>query len=82
MGMTLFARNFLGDGLRDALDPRLKYKLGTLCVPLTTESEAPHSVPYARQTSSHRFGTLVSTSCPVFVTRTSSSIRTPPQPGK
>jgi oligopeptide transport system permease protein len=24
MGMTLFALNFLGDGLRDALDPRLK----------------------------------------------------------
>jgi oligopeptide transport system permease protein len=26
MGMTLFALNFLGDGLRDALDPRLKHK--------------------------------------------------------
>ena len=26
MGMTLFALNFLGDGLRDALDPRLKNK--------------------------------------------------------
>ena len=23
-GLTLFALNFLGDGLRDALDPRLK----------------------------------------------------------
>ncbi len=26
LGMTLFALNFLGDGLRDALDPRLKNK--------------------------------------------------------
>ena len=26
IGMTLFALNFLGDGLRDALDPRLKNK--------------------------------------------------------
>jgi oligopeptide transport system permease protein len=26
MGLTLFALNFLGDGLRDALDPRLKNK--------------------------------------------------------
>jgi oligopeptide transport system permease protein len=26
MGITLFALNFLGDGLRDALDPRLKHK--------------------------------------------------------
>ncbi len=26
MGMTLFALNFLGDGLRNALDPRLKHK--------------------------------------------------------
>ncbi len=26
LGMTLFALNFLGDGLRDALDPRLKQK--------------------------------------------------------
>jgi len=24
LGLTLFALNFLGDGLRDALDPRLK----------------------------------------------------------
>ena len=26
LGMTLFALNFLGDGLRDALDPRLKHR--------------------------------------------------------
>ena len=26
LGMTLFALNFLGDGLRDALDPRMKNK--------------------------------------------------------
>ncbi len=26
LGTTLFALNFLGDGLRDALDPRLKNK--------------------------------------------------------
>jgi oligopeptide transport system permease protein len=26
IGMTLFALNFFGDGLRDALDPRLKNK--------------------------------------------------------
>jgi len=26
LGVTLFALNFLGDGLRDALDPRLKHK--------------------------------------------------------
>lgn len=26
IGMTLFALNFLGDGLRDALDPRLKHR--------------------------------------------------------
>ena len=26
LGLTLFALNFLGDGLRDALDPRMKNK--------------------------------------------------------